>query len=82
MQVSRAKTRLGQLGAGGPYTLYVNISDSVLFLVVIIELFTNSVFQLYCPKDYYKQNQWNTLPVTKITEIMNFNQLLWWLPWQ
>ena len=51
-------------------------------LVVIIELSGNSVFQLYCPKDYYKQKQWNTLPVTMITEIMNFNRLLWWLPWQ
>ena len=47
--------------------------------VVIIELFPNSVFQLYCPKDYYKQKQWNTLPVTMITEIMNFNRLLWYL---
>ena len=44
--------------------------DFVLFLVVIIELFRNNVFQLYCPKDYYKQKQWNTLPVTMITEIM------------
>ena len=43
-----------------------------MFLVVIIELFQNSVFQLYFPKDYYKQKQWNTLPVTMITEIMNF----------
>ena len=30
----------------------------------------SSVFQLYCAKDYYKQKQWNTLPVTMITEIM------------
>ena len=30
--------------------------DFVLFLVVIIELFPNSVFQLYCSKDY-KQKQ-------------------------
>ena len=52
------------------------------FLVVITEMFPNSVFQLYCPKDYYKHKQWNTLPVTIITEIMNFNRLLWWLPWQ
>ena len=28
--------------------------------ILIIELFPNSVFQLYCPKDYYKQKQWNT----------------------
>ncbi|KAK2140146.1 hypothetical protein NP493_5956g00000 [Ridgeia piscesae] len=49
---------------------------------LIIELSRNSVFQLYCPKGYYKQKQWNTLPVTMITEIMNFNRLLWSLPWQ
>ena len=61
--------------------LHVNIKDFVLFLVVLIELFPNSVFQLYCTKDYCKQKQWNTLPVTMITEIMNFNRLLWWLPW-
>ena len=54
--------------------------DFVFVLVVIIELFPNSVFQLYCLKDYYKQKQWNTLPVTMIAEIMNFNRLLWWLP--
>ena len=59
------------------HNLHVNILDFVLFLVVIIELFPNSVFQLYCPK----QKQWNTLPVTVITEIMNYNRLLWWLPW-
>ena len=49
------------------HILHVNIYYFVLFLVVIIELFPNSVFQLYCPKDYYKQKQWNTLPVTTIT---------------
>ena len=38
--------------------------------------------QLYCPKDFYKQNQWNILPVTMSTEIMNFNRLLRWLSWQ
>ena len=37
--------------------------------------------QLYCSKDYYRQKHWNTLPVTMITEIMNCNRLLWWLPW-
>ncbi|KAK2156352.1 hypothetical protein NP493_1976g00011 [Ridgeia piscesae] len=42
----------------------------------------NRTVILYCPKDYYKQKQWNILPVTMITEIMNFNRLLWWLPWQ
>ena len=52
-----------------------------LFLFVVIELFPNCVFQLYCSKDYYKQKQWNTLPVTMITEITNFNRLLGWLPW-
>ena len=52
------------------HILHVNIYDFVLFLFVIIELFPNSVFQLYCPKYYYKQNQWNTLPVTMITEIL------------
>ena len=50
--------------------------DFVLILVVIIELFPNSVFQFYCPKDYYKQKQRNTLPVTLIPESMNFNRLL------
>ena len=55
------------------HILHVNLSDFVLLLVVIIELFPNSLFQLYCPKDYYEQKQWNTLPVTMITEIMNFN---------
>ena len=48
------------------HILHVNVYDFVLFLVVIVEL-----FQLYCPKDYYKQKQWNTLPVTMITEVMN-----------
>ena len=43
-----------------------------MFLVIIIELIPNSAFKLYCPKDYYKQKQWNTLPVTMITETMNF----------
>ena len=52
-----------------------------MFLVVMIELFPNCVFQLYCPKDYYKQKQWNTLPVTMVTDIMNCNRLLWWLSW-
>ena len=81
MQVSRAKMRLGQLGAGGPYIPCKHIG-LYFVLVIIIELSRNNVFQLYCPKDYYKQEQWNTLPVTMITEIMNFNRLLWWLPWQ
>ena len=62
------------------HILHVNIPDFVLFLVVTIELFPNSIFKLYCPKDYYKQKQWNTLPVKMITEIMNSNRLLWWLP--
>ena len=48
-----------------------------MFLVVTIELFPNSVFKLYFLKDYYKQKQWDTLPVTTITEIMNFNRFLW-----
>ena len=62
-------------GSGGQevHIFHVKISDFDLFLVVIIELFPNSVFQLYCPEDYYKQNQWNTLPVTMITEIKIFN---------
>ena len=38
------------------HILHVNIQDFVLFLFVIIELFPNSMFQLYCPKDYCKQN--------------------------
>ena len=61
------------------HILRVNIRTFVV--VVIIELFPNSVFQLYYLKNYYMQKQWNTLPVIVITEIMNFNQLLWWLPW-
>ena len=44
--------------AGGSWSIYSMLTyDFVLFLVVIIELFPNSVFQLYCPKDYYKQKQ-------------------------
>ena len=42
------------------HIFHVTIHDFVLFLVVIIELFRNSVVQLYCLKDYYKQKQWNT----------------------
>ena len=61
--------------------LHVNIKDFVLILVVIIELFPNSGFKLYCSKDYYKQKQCSILPVTMITKIRNFNRLLWWLPW-
>ena len=57
--------------AGGIFSM---LTYRTLFLVLIIELFPNSVFQLYCPKDYYKQKQLNTLPVTMITEIMNLNQ--------
>ena len=81
---SRARKRgWGQLGGGQEvHILHVNIIGIYFVLVVIIELFRNSVFQLYYPKDYYKQKQWNTLPVTMITEIMNCNRLLWWLPWQ
>ena len=79
---SRARKRgWGQLGAGGPYTPCYHI-ELCFVLVVIIELSRNSVFQLSFPKDYYKQKQWNILPVTMITEIMNFNRVLWWLPWQ
>ena len=39
------------------HILHVNIQEFVLFLVVVIELFPNNVFQLYCPKDYDKQKQ-------------------------
>ena len=46
---------------------------TLLVLFVVIELFPNSVFQLHCPNDYYMMKQWNTLPVTMVTEIMNFN---------
>ena len=80
MRIGRASL-VRENEAGGSWGQEVNIlhvkTDFVLFLVVIIELFRNSVFQLYCPKDYYKQKQWNTLPVTMITEIMNLNRLLW-----
>ena len=68
--------------AGGRRSIYSMLTyRTLLVLVVIIELSRNSVFQLSFPKDYYKQKQWNILPVTMITEIMNFNRLLWWLPW-
>ena len=63
------------------HILHVKIQDSVLFLVVIIGLSPNSVLQLYCLKDNYKQKQWNIFLVTMVTEIMHFNLLLWWLPW-
>ncbi len=52
---------------------------TLFFLVVIIELSRNSVFQLYCQKDYYKQKQWNILQVSMITEIINFNRLLYYV---
>ena len=72
---SRARKRgWGQLGAGSSYSSCEHIEHR-LFLVVIIDLLPNCIFQLYCPKDYYKQKQWNTLPVTIITEIMNLNRL-------
>ena len=69
---SRAR-KLGWEATGG--------RTSIVSILTYNELFPNSLFQLYCPKDYYKQKQWNTLPVAIITEIMNFNRLLWWLPW-
>ena len=87
-QLAASPDRIGRVSlareneAGGSweqevYILHVNIIyDFVLFLVVIIELFPNRVFKLYCPEDYYKQKHWNTLPLTMITEIMNFNRLL------
>ena len=41
--------------AGGRKSIFSMLTyRTFLFLVVIIELFPNSVFQLYCPKDYYK----------------------------
>ena len=53
------KSRARERGWGQEiHILHVNIEDFILF--VIIELFPNNVFQLYCPKDYFKQNQWNT----------------------
>ena len=58
------------------HILHVYIYNFVLFLVVIIRLSPNSVSQLYCLKDDYKQKQRNTLPVTRITEIMHFNRLV------
>ena len=73
--MSRAKTRQGGW-VQEVHILHVNIQDFALVLVVIIELFLNSVFQLYCPKDCYKQKQWNTFSVKMIAEIMNFNRLL------
>ena len=54
---------------------------TVFFLVVIIGLSPNSVSQLYCSKDNYKQKQRNILPVTMITEIMHLHRLSWWFPW-
>ena len=72
-----SQTRLGTVG--GRKSLFSMLTYTTLCLVVIIELYPNSVLQLYCPKDYYRHKQWNTLPVTMITEIMNCNRLLWWL---
>ena len=63
------------------YYIYIFIYNFVLLLVVMIVVSPNSVSQLYCSKDNYKQKQRNTLPVTMITEIMHFNRLLWWLSW-
>ena len=77
---SRARKRGWGRWGQEVHILYVNIHNFVLFLVVLIELFPNSVFQLYCPKDYYKQKQWSTLPVTMITEVINCNRVLWWFP--
>ena len=77
---SRAQKR-GPGADGGKKSIFSMLTYRTLFLFVIIELFPNSVFQLYYPKDYYKQKQWNPLLVTMITEIMNINRLLWWLPW-
>ena len=78
---SRAQKRgWGQLGAGSVF-FTLTYRTLILFLVVLVELFRNCVFQSYCLKDYYKQKQCNSLLVTMITEIMNFNRLLWWLPW-
>ena len=37
------------------HIFHVNVQDFVLFLFVIFDLFRNSIFQLYCAKDYYKQ---------------------------
>ena len=74
--------RENEAGAvGGRKSIFSMLTYRTLFLFVIIKLFPNSVFQLYCPKDYYKQEQCHTLPVTMVTEVMNFNRLLWWLPW-
>ena len=74
---SRARKR-----GWGRRSIYAILTYRTLFCFWLsIELFQNSVFQLYCPKDYYKQKQWNILPVTMITEIMNFNRLLRWMPW-
>ena len=58
--------RLGALG--GRKSIFSMLSF-VLFLIVLIGLSANSVSQLYCSKDNYKQKQRNTLPVTMITEI-------------
>ena len=60
------------------HILHIDI-ELCFVLIVIIGLSPNSVSQLYCSKDNYKQKQRNTLPVTMITKIMHFNRLLWWL---
>ena len=78
VKVSRAKTRLGAVGGRKSIFPMLTYRTLFCFLVVIIKLVPNSVFQLYWLKDYYKQKQWNTLPVTMITEIMNLYRLLWW----
>ena len=54
----------------------------ILFVVVIIELFQSNYFSYTARRIIKSKKQWNTLPVTILTEIMNYNRLLWWLPWQ
>ena len=39
-------------GVGGRKSIFSMLTYRTLFLVVIIELFPNNVFQLYCLKDY------------------------------
>ena len=60
------KSRARKRGWGRTSILSMLTYNSLFILFVIIELFPNSVFHVYCPKRYYKQKKWNNLPVKMI----------------
>ena len=47
-------------GSWGQEVHILHVNYRTLFLVVMIELSLNSIFQLYCSQNNYKQKQWNT----------------------